>query len=240
MKKSLQDKLWWISKVSSDIVVDYGCADGTLLKYIHHINPNIILIGIDINEQMLTLARNNVSQAIFMTPDEFYKSNINCRNATLVLSSVIHEIYSYNKDPELTLKQLFDREFKYVAIRDMFVSNNLHDNHEPHKLRDKTNATQLDNFEKYWGSIDVPKNYIHYLLKYRYVENWEREVKENYLPVNLEEFIKYVIPSTYSIQYYEHYLLPFLRKQVKRDFNIKLTEPTHLKILLKYRKEGDS
>ena len=33
------------------------------------------------------------------------------------------------------------------------------------------------------GKIDTLYNKItHFLLKYKYLENWDREVKENYLP----------------------------------------------------------
>lgn len=49
----------------------------------------------------------------------------------------------------------------------------------------------LRSFEDVWGDVcDVRarkvnvKNLIHFLVKYRYVENWEREVQENYFPVS--------------------------------------------------------
>ena len=48
-----------------------------------------------------------------------------------------------------------------------------------------------DGFEDVWGAIcDVrakkvdTKRLFHFLIKYRYQENWAREVQENYLPVS--------------------------------------------------------
>jgi hypothetical protein len=76
---------------------------------------------------------------------------------------------------------------------------------------------------------------IHYLLKYRYTENWDREVRENYLPLTKETLIS-KIPSHYEIVYQEHYTLPYIKHQVQKDCDIVLNDCTHFKILLKSTK----
>ncbi|MGA1049083.1 MAG: hypothetical protein ACO3UU_13830, partial [Minisyncoccia bacterium] len=59
----------------------------------------------------------------------------------------------------------------------------------------------LISFEKVWGSIFKDyRNFIHFLLKYRYTDNWEREVNENYLPsdaigYNIGEYLYHVSPK---------------------------------------------
>ena len=60
------------------------------------------------------------------------------------------------------------------------------------------------------GGLTSNKNFLHYLLTYRYVENWDREVRENYFPHSIEEFLS-KIPTKYEVVYFEHYTLPFLR-----------------------------
>ena len=45
--------------------------------------------------------------------------------AILILSSVIHEIYSYDREPDRTILKLLNMGFDAIAIRDMFVSDNL-------------------------------------------------------------------------------------------------------------------
>ena len=72
---------------------------------------------------------------------------------------------------------------------------------------------------------------IHYLLKYSYTHNWEREVRENYLGLSVEDLMK-LIPNDYRVTYQEHYTLPYVAWQVKKDFGIDLRPPKHIKIVL--------
>jgi hypothetical protein len=100
----------------------------------------------------------------------------------------------------------------------------------------KTDKFYLDSFEKKWGTInDSYRTFVHYLMKYRFTDNWDREVNENYLPVSLET-VKSKIPSDYNIVYEKDFLLQFLKDQVKKDFNVELTHSTHTKMILKNRK----
>jgi len=69
-------------------------------------------------------------------------------------------------------------------------------------------------------------------MKYRFTDNWDREVNENYLPVSLET-VKSKIPNNYKIILEENFLLPFLKTQVKKDFNVDLTHSTHTKMIIK-------
>ena len=93
-------------------------------------------------------------------------------------------------------------------------------------------------FEQIWGPISQNKNLIHYLMKYRYVENWEREVRENYFPVYLEDLLNTLLSDNiYEIVYSNHYILPFTKSKIEKDFNIILADNTHVQILL--RKKGD-
>jgi len=57
-------------------------------------------------------------------------------------------------------------------------------------------------------------------------------VNENYLPITLET-LKSKIPSDYSITYEDDFVLPYLRQEVKRDFNVELTHSTHVKMIIK-------
>lgn len=59
-------------------------------------------------------------------------------------------------------------------------------------------------------------------------------MRENYFPHTIEEFLN-KIPDYYEIVYFEHYTLPFIREQVRKDFGVQLTDPTHGKILLRYK-----
>ena len=79
------------------------------------------------------------------------------------------------------------------------------------------------------------RTFIHFLLKYKYTKNWERENNENYIPISLETLLK-KIPSDYSIKYKRIYLLDILKNKVKEDFDIDLEHPTHLQMIIENNK----
>ncbi|MFW5962664.1 MAG: hypothetical protein ACOCQR_03510 [bacterium] len=82
-----------------------------------------------------------------------------------------------------------------------------------------------------YGDVTNNKNLVHYLLKYRYVDNWRREVSENYFPIALEELYR-IIPDEFHVVYKEHYTLPFIHNQIKKDFGIVIKDNIHLKMIL--------
>lgn len=74
-------------------------------------------------------------------------------------------------------------------------------------------------------------------MKYRYTENWIREVKENYFPICTEDLLKMIPTDKYEVVYFSHYVLPFTYQRVKNDFGIKIKDNTHLQLLLKRRED---
>lgn len=91
----------------------------------------------------------------------------------------------------------------------------------------------LTDFEGIWGSIESNRQLIHFLLKYRYLTpNWDREVRENYMPITREDLLA-KIPNEYDVLFHEHYVLPFIWQSVKNDTGIEIKDPTHMKLILK-------
>lgn len=232
MRKSIQDKLWFIDKVADkvDSVVDYGCADGALLYEIHNICPSIRLYGYDNNVEMLQRASTlcpfaTYSQRTIKAPDS---------KSLLVVSSVFHEIYSYSTDIKAECASIFNSGYRYIAIRDMFYTKAAVRKADGYKISSvlrKEPQSKIQDFERFHGPITENVNFLHYLLKYRYTENWEREVKENYFPQSLEEFLSN-IPQEYKIASVQPYTLPFTRTKIHRDFGFWLEDTTHAQILL--------
>ncbi len=158
----------------------------------------------------------------------------------LNISSTLHEVCFYGtpQDVEQFRTRVFGSGFHYITLRDMMVSDADTRPADPAALRavreNVTYAAQLEDFEQVWGRIETQRELVHFLLKYKYTTNWEREVRENYLPVTKETLLTY-IPSNYRIIYLQHTTLPYLAWQVEKDFGISLTTPTHLKIILEKR-----
>ena len=240
MRKSMFDKLWWIDKIDDSIknVVDYGCADGALLSMVHDMNPNLQLYGYDFNQTMLDLATKNIPDGHFDKNLLSLTKDILEENSVLVASSVFHEIENYSDGTGKEYRDIFYNNYKYIAIRDMFLSEKScveSDSLNVAKVRQKYSYDKIKEFESYIGCLERNENLLQFFLTYRYTENWDREVRENYFPHTIEQFLR-KIPENYEIVYFEHYTLPFLREQVLKDFGIQLTDPTHGKILLRLKK----
>ena len=236
MKKSLLDKMFFLDKFFEPIetIVDFGCADGELIDEMNHLFPEYRYIGYDIEEEMLKIAREKNEGIEFYDKWEDIKVDFN--KSLLNISSTIHEVYSYGTDEDVNVfwNNVFNSGFKYICIRDLMISENLTENvkDEDIEIIRNYNPKSLKEYEDIWGSIKDKKNFVHYLLKYKYLENWSREVRENYFPITLEKLLA-LIPSNYRITYSDHYTLPYTAHQIKSDFGIKLDEKTHFKLILK-------
>ena len=247
MKKSLLDKIFFMDKIDANVIVDYGCADGTLIHFLYNLFPEFTYIGYDIDTTMLTHATAKFKKetlqekhVCFTNDWDVVEECIQGRSAALLLSSIIHEVYAYGtrKDVEEFWQRVYKSNFQYIVVRDMIPSHSVDkqsDLNDVRAIMRKANSGMLRDFQKIWGTIEQNKNLVHFLLKYRYTENWEREVHENYFPMTREAFISAIPPDTYDIEFHEHFILPFLKNVVRADFGILLKDNTHLKIILKKR-----
>jgi SAM-dependent methyltransferase len=247
MKKSLLDKVFFMDKIDSDFFVDYGCADGTMLKFMKELFPDYMYVGYDICPEMLQLAKHDCEvrgananiRDITFTNDWNIPLKLKDKSSskTLILSSIIHEIYSYESKQGVSefWSRVFDTGFEYIVIRDMMLSNSSDrsaDIADIVRIQNKSNKSRLSEFENKWGRITNNKTMIHWLLKYRYDANWSRELDENYLPIT-KEGLTSLFPENYQIIFHEHYLLPYLKEQTHCDFGIELKDHTHVKFILK-------
>jgi SAM-dependent methyltransferase len=240
MSKSYQDKLFFLDKINDVTgLVDFGCADGTLIEHIADRLPNVKLVGYDINQDMIQLAMEKDKTCGLYTND-FNEAMriINTDRSVLNLSSVIHEVYSYSMPYAINefWNNVFNSGFQYIVIRDFCVSasvNRKADVNDWTKVIQKADVNQVTEYESIWGSIRENRNLVHFLMKYRYVTNWEREVRENYFPITLERLLSKVPTDKYEIIYFEDYVLPFIANKVKEDFGIHLHDSTHVKLLLR-------
>ena len=234
MEKSMVDKLWFAKKIPSEVgaYVDFGCADGAMLSHIHILFPEAKLYGIDANEHMIEQARRKCPFA------EFHHRFFNGipEDSVLVLSSVIHEVFSYGDSNSVSAfwDYVFNTGFRYVAIRDLMVSNfSLRPAEVPliESIEKYGNKQQLKDYTDIWGDISLQKDAIHFLLKYKYVENWDREVRENYFPITLEHLLN-LTPCKYKINFLHHYILPYTKNMIQKDFCTSFPDNTHVKLLL--------
>ena len=262
MAKGLADKLFFLDKLPLNrykdyewVFVDFGCADGVLINALTSIleqhDIKATLIGYDISETMIELARARFNES--SSPDvkviftyewpEVEKYLAHDAIRVLNLSSVIHEVYSY-ADSEEDITTFWDRVcnsgFDYVCVRDMMCETSINRATDINLLEEF--YTQVENskpelepyikeFEQKWGSLENNKNFVHYLLKYRWITNWKREVNENYFPITTREFLAKM--RGFSIVYAQNFRVPFLEDCWKKDFNITIKDPTHVKYIFR-------
>lgn len=201
--------------------------------------PDVKYIGYDNNPEMIRIAQTKSAGISNISFTDTFPSNVYGKSSLLNLSSVIHEIYSYCNEDEIYefWNNVFLSGFEYISIRDLCVSKNVNrrtDMTDYLKLIEKADNKQIKEFQLIWGLLMDNRNFLHFLMKYKYVENWDREVKENYFPITLEELLK-KIPSDYEIVYINTYCLPYTKSMIEKDFGISIKDNTHVKLLLRKR-----
>ena len=244
MDLSIKDKLFFTDKIEFDVIVDFGCANGALLSTLREMYPNVKIIGYDTNPDMLSSAREILGNDVVLTNDwNLVITELRGYDSPLLnLSSVIHEVYSYSDSDEIHSfwnNYVYSGLFKYISIRDMIPSKVINNFKQSLFRNDIAIVRELyddiqyiDSFESTWGTLcNNYRTFMHFLLKYRYVENWDREVSENYLPIFYEEMEEF-IPNNYNIIYKSHFVLPFLQERLISDFGIKFRHTTHSKYII--------
>ena len=168
------------------------------------------------------------------------------KKIVLVLSSVVHEVYSYGNQSDIdafwnkircAYKPSSLYGFDYICLRDMMYSGTIN---RPSKKEavEKIHMTKDDwldivarpDFERIWGSLDENRNLVHFLLKYRWKTNWEREVHENYFPISIEKFLEH-FDGFFRLDYFEKFRVRFLEECIYKDFGIILEDTTHIKAI---------
>lgn len=249
MSKSMIDKMFFMDKIDSSIkiIFDYGGADGALINFLAPLFPDIVFIGYDVSAEMIARAANNKTYENVLFMDNLDKfstwiaeNDITMNQCALNLSSVIHEVYSYSAFREIEKFWNFvnNSGSEYIIIRDMCLDAAAHRpalKEDLIKVRSRYSADKIREFESIHGSICDNYNLIHFLLKYRYRENWNREVRENYLPLAVENIAR-KIDTNYELIYFDHYVLPFVANIVRADFNITIQDYTHIKFIYRLKK----
>ena len=239
LRRSLIDKLYFADKTDARSVVDYGCADGTLIGALGVLLPGLETIGYDTSEHMIAKARSEHPGHRFTADwEEVVAWRAERTGASvLVLNSVIHEVYSYGNERSVAAfwERMFTTGFEHVAIRDMVPSETIHRQADPitvAKVRQRASREHLAQWERCWGTIDGQCSLVHFLLTAPYTDNWPRELAENYFPVSVETLLA-IMPRHYEPIYIEHYTLAYVRERIAKEFGIEMNERTHLKLMLK-------
>lgn len=234
LSKSIEEKVFFMNHIDIneyDLILDFGCGTGELLNAIAQElhNDNTILIGYDINKEMLKVA----SRSVFGHPAEFISSLERLSefmhdkvNTLIIFSSVLHEIDANNQMK--IIKEVMPL-FSTIVIRDMKrpLNNEPISNITRKRILNQVAPWQAQMFESRWGKIRDKETMYRFFLMNEFVENFETEVEEDYFGV-LWSDIKWELESHHYYTIYERtYTLPYRKQQVKRRFNHVMHDITH-------------
>jgi SAM-dependent methyltransferase len=211
-------------------------------------------LGVDLSEEFIEIAKGKIGKRQNIT---FEKGYLRERLANperfdaVIFCSVLHEFYSYGEGISTVVKALADaheilKPGGVLIIRDMVLPEYMRTaNRGVGKMLEKVKKTgkyqtEIVDFEKYFGRIKTLSRLNHFLLKYMYQENWQRERAENYVPVSFEEYSQILRLLGMKTQYNNSYLIPYLEEKWKQDFNINDKEMLSLKstgIIVAQKKE---
>lgn len=218
-------------------ILDVGCADGAVTLEIAKMFPQSLVKGIDLDLGFIDQANRNaqeraVKNVVF---EQAYIRDVLDRNEefdVITSISVNHEIASYGNGKSSLVgalarfKEMLRDEDSVIGIRDMIL-------HESAKSSDfmmpqvidkiRTNESitpRLKDFEELNGDLKTQESVNHFLLKYMYTANWDRELREHYLPFSAEEYNRLLPLMDLQIVHQEYYLLPFLKNKWMQDFGL--------------------
>lgn len=242
-----KEKLFFLNKVklsSYDYIVDFGCANGRLLYEVDkHLNgkaKNLQLIGVEKNEQMTIDYKFTHQFTRVQQLDDLPLQEMKRKRVLLLLSSVLHEVDYMTR---LDLANFISRYVTTVVIRDMYLYlNDKKAVKEERKCLDFKNYTsyllnkeQKSMFNYIYKSHDPIVSLYEFFLKYTYIDNWETEKQEEYFCNNTLCFFQ-GITHPFELKYCKHYILPYKKKQVLKDFGYKMRATTHVKLICERRK----
>lgn len=244
MSKSIWDKAFFMDKVpGAKLVIDFGCADGAMIRMLGTLFPDTTFFGYDINDELIDMGRKalttpNVhfyrampSPYIVGTPMVFdgfedliadakrYAPDEICIN----FSSVLHEVFSSTPSGKPVIRRLIEElEPKYITIRDMYWhqvpgAKTLY--YEAPTIRAHAEESYLEEYEAKFGTVDSPRAITHFLMKYQWKDNgWEDELKEDYFSYTIEDFLETMCKWQYTTIFENHYQLPYLTEKWQQEY----------------------
>lgn len=249
MAKSIWDKAFFMDKIpGAKCVIDFGCADASMICMLSEIFPSIDFFGYDNNLELIQMARTNLSSAsancrAVYSDQELeqlvgrVKRNYKPEEICINFSSVLHEVFSCSSSGKATIKTLVNElNPKYITIRDMYwhVDSPEYDfiwsMEKINYIERCTNIApgKYKQFVAKYGVVKTWKDMVHFLMKFQWRDNgYERELEENYFSWQLNDFLDLV--GNYKPIFETHYMLPYLYEKWKITPN----HHTHAQFILR-------
>lgn len=216
---------------NSGNLLDVGCADGSIVSAFALRMKHWQLYGVDIQEMFIEEAKLRYShiENLHFQKIHFHELLQNdLRFDAITWMAVGHEIGSYSQGIPSILNALGHsanllKPNGLIVVRDMLLPRQLKESDFMlekilKKILASERSRQFSEFEGHWGKVTNIQQVIHFLLKYRYVENWQSELEENYVIANIEDYTDYFALIGMPVRYLSTYALDFLKGCWRKDF----------------------
>lgn len=259
MAKSALDKAFFIDKIpGAKCVIDFGCADGAMIRFLAPLFPSIEFFGYDSNNELIKMGEQALSEKVsnvsFWRKEELHKmihqikDSYSMNEVCLNFSSVLHEVFSFNNGIDEIKTLIKEIAPKYVTIRDMYWHAGSDINYlrsQENRIRKAVLPQYVKEYENQFDYMHSPKNITHFLMKYQWKDNgWEDELKENYYSWDINDFIKIIDDieydrehgdmTCYDLVFSNYYQLPFLTEKWLNEYGIyNVSAHTHAQFILR-------
>lgn len=251
LARSVGSKLFFLDKVPMaeiEEVVDFGCADATLLRTLHRAFPSPLYVGVDRDPEQLAAARSTFPSLLTL-PRLPHRVPDRPGKRLLILSSVMHEVWSEGTtgDHQRFWEEVEACGFDFIAVRDFGLPGWTYLHTTPIEVCDQIYGRivfgsgeswnmhdLLAQFERRFGPVrDRFASAIHFLLKAPYPENWSREMEENYVRYPREQMVDAMTTSgCYRVRHVDYTSTPRFRGQLGMLAGL---PHTHVELVLERR-----
>jgi len=237
MAVKIQDICPWIRP---GYIVDKGCGTGTLLIHLSNLHPTSQIVGMDLSRDLLHRSESqhypNHNVAVVMG-NIIHKRFADGKVSTIIFSSVMHEVYSYNG---------YDRDQIRLALKNAWLELELHgrviirDGVKPkdgerlvwlrckdaeleerfrkfaREFKGKSAKPGVAYEERVFDGVTHFRMTLHeaneFLSKKDYVTNWAMEVNEEFGVWTTDEWRKELTDLGYRVLKSDSYLNPWIEE----------------------------
>lgn len=246
LQYTLSSKLFFLPHIpvkEISVVTDFGCANAALLKLLDKVMPRARLHGVDNDPKQRAAALDNFPGLDAVWAE--LPSRLHTWEGTsslLILTSVLHEVASFGHSLTDFWNEVEARDYDYIAIRDFSVPAWSRAHRVPRmwsqpiceqSIEDPVLYDQMFSFDRVWGPLGNLYNFMHFLLKRPYAQNWAREMQENCLFADQTELIETLTASKkYRVKHLRFTTPKKFRELTERDLGFIPDVSTHAEIVL--------
>ena len=227
MEASAYDKAKLLRFVRAGVIAELGCGSGAMLELLRQKFPNSHVMGADLSEEMVRRCRERFPGMEIRRHDITVRLFDEKTVDTVILCSVLHEVYSYNDYDLDPVRQVlrFSAEALHPGGR-LIVRDGLKPSREDNVYMTFLNPSVKEKFLRFtreFGPGPVTWNWLgerahltrrdamEFLSKYIYDANWKYEVMEVFGVFPLEGWVGAVERTGLRVIHRESYLIDWLR-----------------------------